>query len=249
MSVKQVSKITGISVRTLHYYDEIGLLKPTVISESGYRLYDDNALDKLQQILLFRELEFPLKEIKKIMNSSGYNRVQALEQQINLLTLKKEHLENVIMFARSIKFLGVRAVDFTVFDTSKMDEYAKRAKENFGQTDAYKEFEKKQKERSPQDEQQIVQEMMSIFSDFGNLKNLSADSLEVQNKVKELKKFITENFYQCTDKILLTLSKWYASDGEFTENIDNAGGKGTANFVAAAIEFYVKGIKTADLAE
>lgn len=89
-TVKEVSKLAGVSVRTLHYYDTIGLLKPTEVTGAGYRLYDDTALERLQAILLFRELEFSLKEIKNIMDSSGFDRRKALEQQIKLLELKRE---------------------------------------------------------------------------------------------------------------------------------------------------------------
>ena len=103
MTVNEVSKLTGVSVRALQYYDSIGLLKPSGYTEAGYRLYDETQLERLQQILLFRELEFPLKEIKKILDSDGFDRKKALEQQIELLTLKKEHLENLITFAREIK--------------------------------------------------------------------------------------------------------------------------------------------------
>ena len=125
-TVKEVSKLTGISVRTLHYYDQIGLLKPSQVTEAGYRLYDDMALEKLQQIMLYRELEFPLKDIKDIMESSDFDRNRALEQQIEMLTLKKEHLENLITFARGIELLGVNYMDFTAFDTKKLDEYAEK---------------------------------------------------------------------------------------------------------------------------
>ncbi len=95
MTVNEVSKLTGVSIRTLQYYDTIGLLKPIEYTESGYRLYDDTSLERLQQILLFRELEFPLKEIKKIIDAPNFDRNKALEQQIELLTMKKNHLENV----------------------------------------------------------------------------------------------------------------------------------------------------------
>ena len=81
-TVQEVSNLTGVSVRTLHYYDQIGLLKPTEVTESGYRLYDVEALEKLQHIMLFRELQFPLKDIKKIIQSSDFDRNRALEQQI-----------------------------------------------------------------------------------------------------------------------------------------------------------------------
>ncbi|MCR4637933.1 MerR family transcriptional regulator, partial [Ruminococcus sp.] len=84
MTVKQVSELTGVSIRTLRYYDEIGLLQPAAHTESGYRLYDDTALERLQQILLFRELEFPLKDIVRIVSSPDFDRKKALEQQIEL---------------------------------------------------------------------------------------------------------------------------------------------------------------------
>ena len=77
-TVKEVSKLTGVSVRTLHHYDAIGLLKPTAVTQAGYRLYDDEALGRLQSILLFRELQFPLKEIQAILDSPGFDRSQAL---------------------------------------------------------------------------------------------------------------------------------------------------------------------------
>ena len=127
MTVNEVSKLTGVSIRALQYYDTIGLLKPNDYTESGYRLYDDTALERLQQILLFKELEFPLKEIKEIIDAPDFDRNKALEQQIELLTMKKEHLENLINFARGIKMLGVKNMDFTVFDTKMIDEYSKRA--------------------------------------------------------------------------------------------------------------------------
>ena len=88
MTVNEVSKLTGVSIRTLQYYDTIGLLPPTEYTEAGYRLYDDTAMERLQQILLFRELEFPLKEIRRIIDSPDFNRNKALEQQMKLLTMK-----------------------------------------------------------------------------------------------------------------------------------------------------------------
>ena len=106
MTVHEVSRRTGVSVRTLQYYDNIGLLHPAEYTQAGYRLYDDAALEKLQQILLFRELEFPLKEIRNILDSTSFDRDKALEQQITLLTMKKEHLEALIELAWNIKSKG-----------------------------------------------------------------------------------------------------------------------------------------------
>lgn len=238
MSVKKVSELTGISIRTLHYYDEIGLLKPTEISGSGYRFYDEKALERLQQILIFRELEFPLKVIKAIIDSPDFDREDALERQIELLTLKKEHLENVILFARGIKFLGVRAVDFSVFDTKKLDEYAKKAKENWGDTEEYRELEEKSKNRTPEDEENLAEATMKIFAEFGAMKDMPADSDEVQSQVEKLRDFITENCYTCKPKILKALGKMYSGGGDLTKNIDSVGGDGTAEFVTKAIDIF-----------
>ena len=137
MTVHEVSKLSGVSIRTLQYYDSIGLLKPSDYTESGYRLYDDTALERLQMILLFRELEFPLKDIGMIIDSPQFDKGKALEQQIELLTRKKEHIENLLNLARGIKEIGVNIImDFTAFDTKKIDEYAAQAKEAWGDTDA-----------------------------------------------------------------------------------------------------------------
>ena len=106
MTVHEVSRLTGVSIRALQYYDKIGLLPPAEYTESGYRLYDDASLERLQQILLFRELEFPLKDVKEIVNSPNFDRSKALKQQIELLMLKKEHIENLI--GLSEKYIGYR---------------------------------------------------------------------------------------------------------------------------------------------
>ncbi len=240
MTVNEVSKLTGVSIRTLQYYDTIGLLKPSEYTESGYRLYDDTSLERLQQILLFKELEFPLKEIKTIIDAPNFDRSKALEQQIELLTMKKEHLENLINFARGIKWLGVKRMDFTVFDTKKIDEYSKRAKEQWGKTAEYKEFEQKAKNWTGEDQQIMISDFMQIFVEFGQMMSLEHTDEKVQLQVKKLQDYISEHFYNCTKEILNSLGKMYAGGGDFTENIDKAGGEGTAVFSAKAIEFYCK---------
>jgi DNA-binding transcriptional MerR regulator len=213
-------------------------LKPAEYTESGYRLYDDAALERLQQILLFRELEFPLKDIKNIVTGSGFDRKKALEQQIELLELRKEHIENLIAMCRGLKKKGVRHLDFTVFDSSKLDEYAKRAKEQWGTTAEYKEYAEKSKGRTKQDEEGIMADFMKIFEEFGAMKEKEPSSKEVQDQVRKLQSFITEHFYKCTNGVLSGLGKMYAAGGEFTENIDKMGGKGTADFTCRAIQYF-----------
>jgi len=233
-----VSKLTGVSIRTLQYYDTIGLLKPIEYTESGYRLYDDTSLERLQQILLFKELEFPLKEIKEIIDAPNFDRNKALEQQIELLTMKKEHLENLINFAREIKGIGVKYMDFKVFDTRKIDEYSKRAKEQWGQTAEYKEFEEKTKNWTKDDETVVANEFMQIFAEFGKMKKMNPADEKVQLQIRKLQDYITEHFYTCSDKIICGLGRMYAGGGELTENIDAVGGVGTAEFTSKAIDIF-----------
>ena len=237
-TVNQVSKLTGVSIRTLHYYDEIGLLHPSAVTEAGYRLYDDTALERLQHIMLFRELEFPLKDIKDILNSSHFDRNKALEQQIELLTLKREHIDNLITFARGIKTIGVKNMNFEAFDTKKLDEYTAQAKATWGNTDAYREYEKKTKNLDDSQRNLLWENMMFLFTEFGQMTEKEPEDETVQAQVKKLQDYITANFYTCTTEILESLGAMYNGGGSMTENIDRAGGKGTADFVAEAIKVY-----------
>ena len=237
-TVHEVSRLVGVSIRTLQYYDKIGLLHPTEYTGSGYRLYDDTALQKLQQILLFRELEFPLKNIRGIMESPDFDRNKALEQQIALLTLKKEHLENLISLARGIKATGVKYMDFSVFDTSRIDEYAAKAKASWGSTPEYHEFEQKSKGRTKEEESRLGMEMMDIFRDFGKIRETDPASDQARALVMKLQSFISAHYYTCSNEILSGLGKMYAAGGEFTANIDKAGGAGTAEFADRAIRVY-----------
>ena len=232
-TVNEVSKIAGISIRTLQYYDKIGLLPPSGFTDSGYRLYDENSLERLQTILLFRELEFPLKEIKKIIENPNFDREKALSEQIKLLKIRREQIDSLISLAEKLKNKEEKTLDFSVFDKTKLKEYEAEAKEKWGKTSAFKEYE--EKGRSNDDNSFIAGEMMKIFEEFGRISGGSPESGEAQELVKKLQAFITENYYNCTDEILSGLGKMYVFDERFTKNIDKAGGIGTAEFVSKAI--------------
>lgn len=238
MTVNEVSKLTGVSIRTLQYYDNIGLLHPKEYSESGYRLYDGKALERLQQILLFRELEFSLKDIKKILDHPNFDRDLALAQQIEMLTFKKEHLESLINFARELKESGVKTMSFNAFDNKKYDEYAKTAREKWEGTLAYDEYCERSKARSKEAETVLGKGLMEIFGEFGKVKELPEKSPEVQTLVKKLQSYITENYYQCTNVILSSLGEMYCNSEDFKNNIDSESGEGTADFVSKAIAYY-----------
>lgn len=237
-TVKQVSQMAGISVRTLHYYDSIGLLRPAQVTESGYRLYDDAALVRLQCILLFRQLQFPLCEIKEILDSPSFDYIRALEQQIVLLQLQKERIQKLIDLARQIHTIGVNPLDFSPFDTQALEDYAAQAKTLWGATDAYREFERKTQGRTSEESAQAASALMEIFREFGAIRTGSPDAFAAQALVAKLRLQISQGYYTCTPEILRSLGTMYASGGSMTENIDAAGGPGTAAFAAKAIAVY-----------
>lgn len=239
-TVKQVSKLTGVSVRTLHHYDAIGLLHPTKITDAGYRLYDDNCLQRLHTILLLRQLQFPLKEIKEILDSPGFDPMEALQQQIQLLELQRQHLDDLIRHARELQNTGGINMDFSSFNTEKIDKYAAEAKAKWGQTQPYKEFEAKTAGESKAQMQSAGDGLMDIFKELGALRHLSPASAEVQGLVAKLQAYITAHYYTCTKQILFGLGQMYAAGDEMNENIDKAGGEGTGAFARDAITIYCK---------
>ena len=129
-------------------------------------------------------------------------------------------------------------MDFQVFNTTKMDEYTKKAKEQWGQTAEYKEYEEKTSKQSLEAQKQALQNFMLIFVEFGKMMDKKPEDSDVQLKVKEFQDYITDHFYKCSNEILKGLGEMYVSGGEFTENIDKAAGDGTAVFVAKAIDIY-----------
>ena len=150
-TVKEVSEITGVSIRTLRYYDEIGLLQPTELTEAGYRLYDNKALEKLQEILFFRELEIPLSDIRKIMDTPNYDKEQVLLTQKILLEQKRNRLNGIIELITDV-MKGVNTMSFEAFSKEEVQTIVNHtlecmSKENldeqvqkFGSLEKYKEF-------------------------------------------------------------------------------------------------------------
>lgn len=236
-TVKEVSRLTGVSVRTLHHYDAIDLLKPAAVTKTGYRLYDDADLSRLQSILLFRELQFPLKEIKKILDNPDFDPQEALSQQIHLLELKLKHTEKLISFARTIQEKGVYNMDFHAFDKPEIDQYTAEVKERWGTTKAYEEYQLKMN-KSTSNSKETAEQFMSLFADLGRFKQSPPEDRQVQHIVRQIQDFITEHYYTCTDEILKGLGQMYACDERMKQNIDKAGGNGAAEFARQAIDVY-----------
>lgn len=233
MTIKDVSRMSGLSERALRYYDSIGLLRPSGRTEAGYRLYDAADLARLRQILLYRELEFPLEEIAGLLEMSAEERGAALDRQIALLTRKRDRLDRQIGFARTIREKGEIDMDFSAWDEETLERYSREAEERWGDTPQYKEYRAKGKGAAPNE--RLAEECMAIFARFGELKDGEPDTAGAVSLVRELQAYITEHFYTCTDAILLCLGQMYTGDERFRRNIDTAGGEGTADFAARAI--------------
>lgn len=240
MLIKEFAVFTGVSVRTLHYYDDIGLLKPAFVDEAtGYRYYDENSLLRMQAILFYRELDFSLKNIRKILSSTDFDRRAALEEQKKLLILKKERLERLIS---SIDEAMKGANVMSAFDNSEFKKYKSEVQKRWGSTDAYKEYSEKAEDYSDEKQKNLSEETDRIMAEFSHcLKNgKTPDSDDAQCLVKKLQDFISDNYYLCTNEILSGLGQMYVADERFRKNIDKHA-DGTAVFSSEAIEIYCSG--------
>ena len=243
MHIKEFAKLCGVSVRTLHYYDEIGLLKPAFVDEqNGYRFYDEKSLERIQEILFYRELDFSLKSISEILSSPDYDKQKALKEQRKLLMLKKQRLQRIIDALDSAEKgkITMNAFDNNDYDTARK-QYEAEARERWGKTDAYKEHEQKTASYSKDKWQQVNDGLNAVLAEFAVCLQggQAPDSNEAQALVKELQSYITENYYTCGNEILKGLGQMYVADERFKQNIDKHA-TGTAVFVSKAIEFYCK---------
>ena len=240
LSISETARLSGVCVRTLHYYDEIGLLKPEEISESGYRYYDRKSLEILQQILFYKELQFPLKEISQIMNHPHYDRTQALIRQKELLILKEKRIKSLIKLVdESLK--GEDNMSFKEFGVSEIEnakkKYADEAEKLYGHTKEYKESIKKEQSYSKDGKERINVESALIMKEFSSCRELDPADEKVQKLVAKWQNHITKYYYKCSKEILQGLGQMYVNDERFKKNID-INGEGTAALMAAAIEIY-----------
>lgn len=243
MKISEVAKLAGISVRTLHHYDEIGLLKPDKITESGYRLYSDENLETLQQILFFKELDFPLKKIKEIIHSPSFNQEKALQLQRNMLLERKRRLEQmIVMIDQTIRHVKGEIImsnkeKFAGFDFSKKNEYEDEARKRWGDEVVNKSHETLAS-KSKAEQQKMSNEMNAIFRKLATLLNQSPTSEEVQKCVKEWYDFLNKNTgHRYSLEAFKGLGQMYVLDERFTKNI-NQFGDGLAQFMSEAMTVF-----------
>ena len=205
---------------------------------TGYRFYDEKSFLRMQEILFYRELDFSLKRIEEILSSPNYDKSKALNEQKQLLILKKERLERLISaIDGAVKGENV----MNAFDNSEFEKYKAEAREKWGKTDAYKEHAERTKHYSKQKWNDLAEGMDQIMAEFAICvkKSETPDSTEAQNLVKMLQSHITENYYLCTNEILAGLGQMYIADERFKNNIDKHA-DGTAEFICEAITVYCR---------
>ncbi len=242
LTVAQVAKLTGISVRTLHHYHQIGLLSPSHITAAGYRFYGIKELERLQQILFYKELDFSLEDIARLLDAPGYDKGIALSQHRHLLTLRRKRLDDLITLTDQL-LKGETVMSFQEFDMKEIEEtkekYAKEAEERWGNTDAYAQSQKRTNSYNKEDWARIQGEAQAIYDAFAAAMKNDPASDAVQALVARWQQHITHNYYDCTKEILAGLGQMYTADQRFTQNIDKTA-PGLAAFISSAIEIYCK---------
>lgn len=249
--IKQFSKLVGVSVRMLHHYDKIGLLTPERIHrDNGYRYYGAKNFERVQQILLFKELGFGLKEIRGFLDSESFDFKAALSMQRNLLNLKKQRLEKIVKYIdiclhssdnqltmeNNMNEEMKSALDETAIENEKI-KYAQEAREKWGHTDSYKQSQKKLAKYNKSDIESLKDKQQQIYLELAELMPKGIKDPSVQEKVHEARMFINDNWYECSVQQFVALGHMYVADERFKQQIDKSG-EGLAEFLNQAIQVY-----------
>ena len=241
LTVSQVAGVAGVSVRALHHYDEIGLLRPSGRSSAGYRLYSDADLARLQQVLFFRALELPLEEIARIMNDPDYDVGAALRVQRQMLGEKAVRLQALVdAIDAAIVRLGneepMRQSEMKqMFEGFDPAQYEAEVEQRWGDTDAYKESKRRTARYTKADWQEIKRESEDIFAGLTALMTAGEppDGAKAMDVAEAHRQHITRWFYDCPRAMHRGLGRLYVDDPRFTANIDKAA-PGLAEFAARA---------------
>ncbi len=237
--IKEVSTLTGLSPRAIRYYDDIGLVKPIKIEENGYRIYDADSISKLKDIIFFKELDFSLKEIKIILTSKKYSQLEILKEQKKLLILKRNRYDTLISSIEdticSVKE-GKKLDKNILTGKDTYEKYKVEVLTKYGESNEYKEFSKKKYTKN--DYNKFDKETKEFFDKLASYMHLGYESTEVSNLVEEWQKYITANFYTCTDEVLLSLAHLYLEDTRFTKNFEKIK-PGLASFFSNGIKYYL----------
>jgi len=238
-TVAQLSALSGVSIRTLHYYDQIGLLRPSFVRANGYRVYEDKEVLKLQQILLFRELEFPLEQISTMMTAKKFDVEEALRDQRRMLMLKKAHIDLLIAVVDKRLKGGEHMTNkqsFGVFSDKELDAFKSEAKKRWGDTDAYKQSVERTKHWTKEDYNRIAVEGSKFTESLSKMMDRGIEDPKVQEMIGQHYAGI-QQFYDCPLDMYKNLGAMYVDDPRFTAYYDKFR-PGMAVFMKNAIAHY-----------
>ena len=243
-SINQLAKLAGVTVRTLHHYDKIGLLKPSRGEGNSYRRYSQKELITLTEIMFFRELQFSLAEIKNILNSPSHDREQILLDQKKLLQIKRNKLTKLIKIIDQNMTTNNPQKALITFSEQEMNKYKAEAKERWGNTDAYKQSFVRTKNWTKEDYKRIGEEGIALTKQIASVMNLPVSDQKVQNLIERQHVGI-EIFYTCSTEKYKGLAEMYITDPRFTKYYEDIA-PGLAQFVHDAILHFCNTQKTSD---
>jgi DNA-binding transcriptional MerR regulator len=245
-TVQKLATLAGISVRTLHYYDEIGLLRPAGVKKNGYRYYEEAELLQLQQILFFRELDFPLEDIKRVLSSPAFNMSEALRDQKKLIELKKTRLTKLVQtIDKTLKKINKQTIMkdeelYGNFSKEEMERYTEEAREKWGKTEAFKQSEARVKKMGKEGLKRVLEESGKITVEIAECLKSGAPATS-----EKTQKLITKHyaglraFYEPNLELYQGLAEMYVVDDRFKQNYEKVA-KGLAEYMRDGMMEFVK---------
>lgn len=235
-AIGETARMCGVSVRTVRYYGQLGLVRPAQVGESGYRYYDDEALARLQEILFYRELDFSLAQIARLVETPGYDKTETLRRQRALLLSQSEQArrmaQKISMLLGDEPMKNEKTQDYSTLKAR----YQQEARARWGETAAFAQNEQKESARTAKQNNDVMAQAQAIFASFGALaaRGASPEGEEAQALTARWRAHLTQNHYDCTDEMFAGLAEMYVQDERFRDNLDQ-NGAGTASLMHEAM--------------
>lgn len=234
MKVNEAAKRAGVSVRTLHYYEELGLIFPARNDENGYRCYDEATVARARLAHSYRELQIPLKQVRLLLDAAPEERDELLEEQVQTLERRREQIDNRIAMLQMLRLIGTERI--AEVDMNTLDEQMARVKQMMSESNPIQAMNQRMGLMTQEDCLRLDEEKKRIFVEIGR-------NPEDETAIFRLKSFFDENFFPCTDGQLLTYAKFHGGDGQLAREIDALGGEGCASRALAAVKRWTEGRK------
>ena len=227
LTVREAAERAGVSVRTLHYYEEVGLIQPERNEENGYRIYDQELVNRARMIRAYRELQLPLKEIRRLLDASPEERDALLNAQVERLRAQRERIDNRITLIGGIRMMG--ASRLLELDVRSIDDQMAQARKSTEENPLVQEWMRRSAGWTVEEREALAREQIQLFA-----------AIDTDESIEAFRAWIEAHCYPCSDEILCSFASLFGGDGELGRQVDAVGGEGTARRVRARIEDYLK---------